>query len=57
VHGRIATDWKVERSRFVLDITIPPNTAATVYLPGGGVTEVPAGRHHFEAPTAAYRRR
>jgi alpha-L-rhamnosidase len=33
IRGRIAVGWKIENSRFILDVTIPPNTLATVYLP------------------------
>jgi alpha-L-rhamnosidase len=41
-YGRIATDWRLERSAFTLRISIPPNTTATVYIPtsdSAGVTE------------------
>jgi alpha-L-rhamnosidase len=33
IHGRIVSDWKVEDGRFSLNVTIPANTTATVYLP------------------------
>ena len=33
IHGRIASAWKNEDGRFSLDVTIPANTTATVYLP------------------------
>jgi alpha-L-rhamnosidase len=33
IHGRIATSWKREEDQFKLEVTIPPNTTATVYLP------------------------
>ena len=34
VYGKIVTDWKMESShRFVLDVVIPANTRATVFLP------------------------
>ena len=33
VHGRIFSDWKREANRFGLNLTIPPNTTATVFLP------------------------
>lgn len=33
IHGRIISDWKREADRFDLDLTIPPNTTATVFLP------------------------
>ena len=33
IYGRIATDWKLEGRALHLDVTIPPNTTATVYVP------------------------
>jgi alpha-L-rhamnosidase len=33
MYGRIATSWKREGNRFQLDVTIPPNTTATIYVP------------------------
>jgi alpha-L-rhamnosidase len=33
MHGRIATAWKLDAGRFTLDVTIPPNTTATIHLP------------------------
>jgi alpha-L-rhamnosidase len=32
-YGRIATDWKVDASGLQLDVTIPPNTTATISVP------------------------
>ena len=32
-HGLIATEWKTEGDRFTLDVTIPANTTAKVYVP------------------------
>jgi alpha-L-rhamnosidase len=33
IHGTIVSKWKVEGGSFSLDVTIPANTTATVYLP------------------------
>ncbi|MGA2065442.1 MAG: family 78 glycoside hydrolase catalytic domain [Thermoguttaceae bacterium] len=33
VHGRIASHWRIEGGRFLWEITVPPNTTATVHLP------------------------
>lgn len=33
LRGDIVSNWKVEEGGFYLDVTIPPNTYATVYLP------------------------
>lgn len=40
VHGRIVSDWKIERSRMHLRIEIPANTNAEVTLPGARLEEV-----------------
>jgi Tfp pilus assembly major pilin PilA len=40
--GRIASEWKREGGRFSLNVTIPPNTTATIWIPAedaGSVTE------------------
>ncbi len=42
IRGEIMTDWRIEGSSFKLDIEIPANTGATVYVPvkqAGLVTE------------------
>ncbi len=48
MYGIISSHWKRDGSRFALDVTIPPNTTATVYLPGktAGV-EIGSGSHSF----------
>jgi len=33
MQGRIASSWKNEKGVFTLEVTIPPNTSATVILP------------------------
>ena len=33
IHGRIESSWKRENGLLTLDITVPANTTATVYLP------------------------
>jgi alpha-L-rhamnosidase len=32
-HGEIASEWKVEDGRLRLNVTVPPNTTARLYLP------------------------
>jgi len=42
IRGKIVSDWKRDDEKFTLDVTIPPNTTATVYVPAksaDGVTE------------------
>ena len=41
-YGRIVSNWKREGDQVTMDVTIPPNTTATVYVPAkdaAGVTE------------------
>lgn len=33
LHGRIATEWKSDRDKLLLTVTIPANTTATIHLP------------------------
>ena len=42
IHGRIVSNWKREGDRLTMEVTIPANTTATVYVPAkdaAGVTE------------------
>ncbi|MBC8097102.1 MAG: alpha-L-rhamnosidase, partial [Akkermansiaceae bacterium] len=51
VRGPISTEWKRAGDRLQLDVTIPPNTTATVFIPAGtanAVTE--GGRLATESP-------
>ncbi|MCX6879810.1 MAG: glycoside hydrolase family 78 protein [Verrucomicrobia bacterium] len=47
VYGLIASDWKRDAGRLTMDVTIPPNTTATVHVP------VPAKAGEGGAATAA----
>jgi alpha-L-rhamnosidase len=49
IRGTIETDWKTIGGKFVLDVTIPPNTTATVILPSGTRQEIASGQYHFES--------
>jgi alpha-L-rhamnosidase len=33
VHGRISSEWALDGNKFTMNIAIPPNTTATVYVP------------------------
>jgi alpha-L-rhamnosidase len=48
-YGLIATQWEVKNKKFVLQVTIPPNTMASVYLPGQKkVTKIGSGKYTFQ---------
>jgi alpha-L-rhamnosidase len=38
-YGNISSEWKISEGHFQLDLVIPANTTATVYLPFAGGTE------------------
>ena len=46
--GKVASAWKREGAKLLLDVTIPANTTAAVHLPNGEVEEVGSGTHHFK---------
>ncbi|MCX6877426.1 MAG: glycoside hydrolase family 78 protein [Verrucomicrobia bacterium] len=42
IHGRIVSNWKLDAGKLTMEVTIPMNTTATVYVPSkdaAGVTE------------------
>jgi alpha-L-rhamnosidase len=43
IQGRIATAWKLEGAHFILEVTIPPNTAATIFVPSRDAAAVQEG--------------
>jgi len=40
IHGRIVSDWQLKDGTFTLNVTIPPNTTATIYVPAGSAESV-----------------
>lgn len=50
VRGRISVAWKLDANTFELDLTVPPNTSATVYVPSAEAARVQeAGRDARES--------
>lgn len=43
IRGKIASSWKREGGEFHLDVTIPPNTRATVFVPAKDAASVTEG--------------
>lgn len=43
VRGKITSEWKKADGRFTLDVTIPPNTTATVHVPAATAERVREG--------------
>ena len=48
LYGEIKVDWKRENGLFLLDLTVPVNTTATVVLPDRSGRKVTGGAHRFE---------
>ena len=40
VHGRTASEWKIADGKFILNLEIPANTTATVYLPASRLEDI-----------------
>jgi alpha-L-rhamnosidase len=43
IHGKIVSDWRIKGSTFTLNIIIPANTTAKVYVPTGDIENVTVG--------------
>jgi len=43
IRGRIACEWRIENGVLKLNVTIPANASATVYVPTGAVADVTEG--------------
>jgi hypothetical protein len=44
----VSSAWRIVKNEFILDILIPSNTTATVYLPGESEGQsVTAGKYQF----------
>jgi alpha-L-rhamnosidase len=43
IQGKIATAWKVQDGQFSLEVTVPTNTVATVYIPAKDAASVREG--------------
>jgi alpha-L-rhamnosidase len=63
IHGDIVSDWRIENGIFKLNVTVPPGTTATVFVPGDGQVRTrapksPSGRgndsRNFEVDAGTY---
>jgi alpha-L-rhamnosidase len=61
IHGKIRSAWKIKDGKFHLNVVVPVNTTATIYVPGEPVTadsqegdasrfEVGSGEYDYTAP-------
>jgi alpha-L-rhamnosidase len=49
MYGQISSSWRLEDGQFKLDVTIPPNTTATIHLPDNSKHEVGSGAYQYAA--------
>lgn len=49
MYGTIVSGWAIKDGRLTLDVTIPPNTTATVKLPAAGLDAVTEGGKKLDA--------
>jgi alpha-L-rhamnosidase len=43
INGKIVSDWKIKGEKFTLNVAIPANTTATVYVPATDIDTVTEG--------------
>ena len=55
IYGKITVNWKLNGNTFILDVNIPLNTTADVYLPDGTTSKtVNAGKYSFSTVVNAF---
>ncbi len=42
-YGTVSNTWKIEDNKIIMDVEIPANTTATVYIPAGNANSVREG--------------
>lgn len=52
-YGEVKVEWKVEGKQFILDVEVPANTSAEIFVPKGDLRSydremVGSGRYHYE---------
>jgi len=52
-YGRIASHWEKTAKTFKLEVHIPPNSTATVFLPDHSSREVGSGRYQWTLPISS----
>lgn len=46
-YGKAKSDWKIEDSRFTINVTVPFGTECTLILPGGEEKVLTGGQYEF----------
>lgn len=50
-YGKAVSAWKLDNGMLEIEAVIPPNTSATLILPGKDATRLPPGRHVIQHPS------
>lgn len=48
-YGKLSAHWKILEGKFMLDIEIPPNTTAMVYMPASSAASIRESNHPLDA--------
>ena len=57
INGRIVSNWATESGKLTMDVTIPPNTTATIYVPSkDAATVTESGKPATQAPCVKFLR-
>ena len=40
LYGTIVSEWKIDSGKFIWNFSIPPNTIATIYIPGNNIDHI-----------------
>ena len=40
IYGKIVSDWKIENGKYILNVEVPANTTAKVFLPGKDINKI-----------------
>jgi alpha-L-rhamnosidase len=47
-YGKIVSEWKISGKRLIMNVIIPPNTTAIIYVPGKDQVKVGPGKYVFK---------
>lgn len=56
-YGKIGVDWKIKEGKFFMDVEIPANTTAEIFVPANDGYEqknVGSGKYHYESATTMF---
>jgi len=48
-YGRVSTDWRIEKDKFMLKVEVPHNTTAIIHMPDGSQQEFGSGTYEISS--------